>query len=264
MRRRGICLKLSAAVLVPGTDAVIFDARFHTLHTLELAGLSSRVRMSPDGRYAAATTFVHGDSYADAGFSTRTSIIDMKKGSIVLDLEKLEVTKDGEPFHAVDFNFWGVTFIKSTPRFYATLGSGGNTYLIKGNLATKKARVIRSGVECPSLSPDGRRIVFKKRNPGATITWRLSVLDLATLTDHPLAETRNVDDQAEWLDNRTVMYGLPEDAGELNSLSAATPGPPILGSEASIQTNTWTVPADGNGTPTKLIDGVWSTTPLRP
>ena len=48
---------------------------------------------SPDGRYGATTTFVNGDSYADAGFSTRTVIIDLGKGDVLFDLEKLDVTK---------------------------------------------------------------------------------------------------------------------------------------------------------------------------
>jgi hypothetical protein len=36
--------------------------------------------------------------------------------------------------------------------------------------------------------------------------WRL---DLETLEETPLAETRNVDDQVEWLDDRHVLYGIP-------------------------------------------------------
>ena len=259
----GICLTQDIQPLSFVTDAVIFDSRFHKLHSVELPGLASRTRISSDGRYAATTTFVQGDSYADAGFSTRTSIIAMKTGSVILDLEKLAVTKDGESFHNVDFNFWGVTFVKNSERFYATLGTGGQTYLVEGNLDTQKARVLRSGVECPSLSPDGTRIAFKKRNPGTIVTWGISVLDLATLKDHPLAETRNVDDQVEWLDDQTVMYGLPQDAGDVNAAADATPGTPILGGQASIQTNTWAVPANGTGTPKELISGAWSTIPVR-
>ena len=67
----------------------------------------------------------------------------MKTGSVILDLEKLAVTKDGESFHNVDFNFWGVTFVENSERFYATLGTGGQTYLVEGNLDTQKARVLR-------------------------------------------------------------------------------------------------------------------------
>ena len=239
--RRGICLTQDIQPLAFVTDAVIFDARFRTLHTVELPGLASRARLSSDGRYAATTTFVHGDSYADSGFSTRTSIIDMKTGSVIVDLEKLAVTKDGESFQSVDFNYWGVTFVKNSQRFYATLGTAGETYLVEGNVGAGTARVLRTGVECPSLSPDGTRLAFKKRNPGTVVTWGISVLDLETLKDHPLAETRNVDDQVEWLDDQTVIYGLPQDAGEVNAVAAASPGTPVLGGQASIETNTWAV-----------------------
>jgi hypothetical protein len=263
VRGRGICLTQNIQPLTYVTDAVIFDSRFRELHTVELPGLASRTRISSDGRYAATTTFVHGDSYADAGFSTRTSIITMKTGSVILELEKLAVTKDGAPFQSVDFNFWGVTFVENSERFYATLGTGGETYLVEGNLDTGKARVLRAGVECPSLSPDGTRIAFKKRNPGTVVTWGISVLDLATMDDHPLAETRNVDDQVDWLDDQTVIYGLPQDAGAVNAVADVSPGTPVLGGQASIETNTWAIPADGRGTPKELIKGAWSTIPVR-
>ena len=71
-------------------------------------------------------------------------------------------------------------------------------------------------MECPSISPDGTRIAFKQRTSagGADLpTWRLAVLDLATLHDHPLAETHSVDDQAEWLDNSTVVYAVDTGVG---------------------------------------------------
>jgi Tol biopolymer transport system component len=67
--------------------------------------------------------------------------------------------------------------------------------------------VLREGVECPSLSPDNSRIAFKSRL-GAS-RWRLHLLDVATLKDAPLAETRSVDDQPEWLDDTSVAYMLP-------------------------------------------------------
>ena len=90
-------------------------------------------------------------------------------------------------------------------------------------------RVLRDGVECPSLSPDGKRIVFKSRI-GSKTRWRLKVLDLATLTDHPVAETRSIDDQAEWLDDDTLVYSdgvnvytVSADGGGNRGGSSATP-----------------------------------------
>jgi hypothetical protein len=259
---RGLCLSQQPAGLVASTVALVFDKNFHVLHKINLAGLSSRVRVSPDGRYGATTTFVSGDSYADQGFSTRTTLVDMRSGQVLFDLEKLAVTKDGHAFQGIDFNYWGVTFIKDSTRFYATLGTGSETYLIEGDTPTREAHVVRSGVECPSLSPDGTRIAFKKRNPGTVITWRISVLDLSTLKERPLAETRNVDDQVEWLDNNNVTYGLPENAGEVGGLSSARPGVPVLGTSASLATDTWKVPADGTGQPKMLIKGAWSAVPI--
>ena len=255
---RGLCLR-RATSFFGSTEAVVFDNHFRTLHTVELSGYPSRTRVSPDGRYGATTTFVSGDSYATMGqFSTRTDIIDLSSGRVLFDLEKLKVSKDGQPFRAADFNFWGVTFADDGHTFYATLSTGGTNYLIKGNLFTHHAAVLASGVECPSLSPDGTRIAFKARNPGAVVTWRISVLDLKNLESYPLAETRDVDDQPAWLDNNTVMYGLVDnssdptgDGGQIN-LPALTTG-------GSIPTDTWDVPANGKGTPHLLVRGAWST-----
>jgi hypothetical protein len=170
-------------------------------------GLASRARLSPDGRWAATTVFVVGHSYAVAGFSTQTLIFDTASG-VATSLESFAVTRDGRSFDSPDFNYWGVTFAGGTS-FYATLGTGGHAYLIKGDIARRTATVLRDGVECPSLSPDGTRIVYKAALAGSTARqWRLHILDLSTMADQALGETGNVDDQAEWLDDRTVLYGL--------------------------------------------------------
>ena len=206
--------------------ARIFGPDFETVHDLPLAGIPSRARVSPDGSLGASTVFVTGDSYAPGSFSTRTTLYDLAAGTSLGDLETFSVTKDGKQVHSVDFNFWGVTFAHQAGRFYATLGTGGHTYLVEGDLATRSAKVLRDGVECPSLSPDGRRIAFKEKVSGgglSEVKWRLSVLSLASLDAHPLAETRSVDDQAEWLDSGTVLY--------------------------SVDSDTYAVPADGTGRP---------------
>ena len=67
--------------------------------------------------------------------------------------------------------------------------------------------MLHENVECPSLSPDGTRVAYKRRTGSATRPWRLTVLDLATMRETPLAEPRSVDDQAEWLDDDHVLYG---------------------------------------------------------
>ena len=225
---RGICLIPKQEPLGSAVSAKLFDENFQTAETVRLDGIASRARISPRGRYAATTTFVAGHSYQDAGFSTLTSIIDLLDGKVVGDLEDYAVTRDGEPFEAVDFNFWGVTFADDEHRFYATLQTGGDLYLVEGDVDTRTAKVIAEDVECPSLSPDGRRIAFKLRDGNS---WRLHVLGLADGLKKPLAETRSVDDQVEWLDDDRILYGYQGDI--------------------------WVVDADGRGKPSIYVhDGL--------
>ncbi len=221
---RGLCVTGGTGVFSSFT-AYTFGSDFTILHRVPLHGLPSRSRVSPDGRYGAVTTFVGGHSYADLAFSTETILLDLVTGATLGNLEEFTVVRGGQPFKAIDFNFWGVTFAADGDRFYATLGTGGQTYLVEGSVAARDMRVLRANVECPSLAPDGRHLAFKKRvgdNPSAP-EWRFHVLDLATMTETPLAETRSVDDQAEWLDNDHVLYQIVPDV--------------------------WTVPADGTGEP---------------
>ena len=244
--QRGVCLTTDRFYT---THAImVFDAAFEPLHRLPLHGVPSRVRLAPDGRLAAVTVFVSGHSYLDEGFSTETSIVDTYSGERrIANLEELRVYRDGSLFRAVDFNFWGVTFADDSDRFYATLGTGGTTYLVEGRVSTRRADVVVEGVECPSLSPDQSRLVFKKRLPLATgLGWRLHVMDLGSRAVTPLAELRSVDDQAEWLDDSTILYTIPDP-------SAPTP----------MVTDVWQVPADGDGAPELLLESASSPAVLR-
>jgi hypothetical protein len=200
---RGLCL---AGAEGGGYEATIFDSSMRPLQSVPLAGLPSRARVSADGRYGATTVFVDGHAYEKpGGFSTVTTLYSMHSGTTLGNLEEFEVLEDGGKFEAVDFNFWGVTFSRANPdRFYATLHTGSHYYLVEGSVFRRTLRVLRDGVECPSLSPDGTRIAFKSRI--AHDRWRLRVLELDTLKDHAVAERRSIDDQAEWLDNRTLVY----------------------------------------------------------
>ena len=146
------------------------------------------------------TVFVSGDSYAPGSFSTRTTVIDTASGESLGDLERSTVLRDGKPFKALDFNFWGVTFA-SRSGVLCDSGTGGQDVLVQADVDRKTARVLHENVECPSLSPDRTRLVFKKRMPGARLVWRLHVLTLPSLTETVLAEERSVDNQAEWLES---------------------------------------------------------------
>jgi hypothetical protein len=234
---RGICIARSRRIGSP-YRAEIFGADLKVTHSLDLGGLPSRTRVSPDGRYGATTVFVTGHAYAAPGsFSTQTTLIDLASGSKIADLEQFTTTRNGRQVTAIDVNYWGVTFARDSDRFYATLATGGKTYLIQGSVSDRTAHVIAENVECPSLSPDGARIAFKKRVGSQANPWRLTVLDLASMRETPLAETRSVDDQVEWRDDHTVLYGL----------NGAV----------------WSVPADGTGTPRRYIAGADSPATVR-
>lgn len=215
----GVCVTAERGVATRYSVRV-FGPDFSVRHTVPLTGVPSRARVSPDGRRAAVTVFVSGDSYNSGSFSTRTTLFDMATGTVLADLEAFAVTRDGVRFKAVDFNYWGVTFARDGNRFLATLRTAGVNYLIEGDVDRRTARVLRPGVECPALSPDNTRIVYKSR-VGAS-QWRLHMLDLATMHDVELAEVRSVDDQAEWIDNGAIAYALPRQPKETAASSIWT------------------------------------------
>ena len=217
-----------------------FDARFRPGSALATPGLPTRTRVALDGSIGSLTSFVTGHSYADASFSTHTVLVDPHTGGELADLEQFAIFKDGEPFRAVDFNFWGVTFARDVNRFYVTLASGGKTYLLQGDLARREARVLRENVECPSLSPDGTRLAFKKRmDPNSPREWRAAILDLRTLEDSPLpGESHSIDDQIEWLDETHVLYARQQDQ--------------------TIAQDIWLASTDGSDPPRLLLAGALS------
>ena len=240
----GLCLKEKGELFTP-YDIVFLGPDLQPRHTESLAGLISRARVSPDGRYGTATVFVTGHSYAPGTFSTQTTLHDMATGELLGELEQFDVIRDGQLIRSPDFNFWGVTFAHQPGVFYATLGTAGHTYLVRGDIETQTVEVLRDGVECPSLSPDGTRIAFKQK-VGSGLgppQWRPAVLDVATLEDHPLAETRNIDDQIEWLDDSTVVYAVDTGTGA---------------------PDTWSVPADGTGEPALFLTDGDSPAVVRP
>ena len=176
---------------------------------MTITGGPSRARVSADGSRAASTVFVAGHSYLDAGFSTVTEVVDTATGKGLGNLETYRIVKDGAPYRSADVNFWGVTFA-TDDTFYATLGTRGRTYLVRGEVGTRELTVLRENAECPSLSPDGTKVAYKKATGSASARrWRFTVLDLASGVETALPETRSIDDQLAWLDADHVLYGVP-------------------------------------------------------
>jgi hypothetical protein len=241
--RNVLCLSSDRGV-VTTYAAHVLDNNLDPTDTLPLTGIPSRARLSQDGRLAATTSFTSGDSYAGASFSTRT-VITPVGGKTLGGLEDFTLVHDGKIIKPVDRNYWGVTFGADDDTFYATVQWSKHTWLVRGSISQRKVVTLHEDAECPSLSPDGKRIVFKQRGDLPAGKWRLVAYDIATGRVTALGESRSVDDQVEWLDNSEVMYGLAR-----------------TGSQAAVD-DVWALPADGTGAPKLLIPQAWSPAVVR-
>jgi hypothetical protein len=196
----------------PTFNAVVFDRTLKPIGTAPLEGTPSRTRTSKDGRFGATTMFLGSAShgYGNVNVSTKTTLFDLHAVTAIADLEEFTAFRNGSPFKAVDFNYWGVTFSGvDSNTFYATLRTGTTNYLVRGNIQKRTVTVVAEDVECPSLSPDERWIAFKRRENPTLTSWKLHVLDLSTMEAKPItAASVYVDDQVEWLDSTHVLYAL--------------------------------------------------------
>ena len=228
-----LCLSSDRGI-VATYGAHVLDKNMQQTQTLPLAGIPSRARFSHDGSYAATTSFTSSDSYASMSFSTRT-VMSKVDGNTLGSLENFTLIHNGKSIKPVDRNYWGVTFAANDDTFYATVRWSNHTWLVRGSVAQRKIVTLHEDAECPSLSPDGTHIVYKQRGNLPLGKWRLVNYDIASGKITPLAETRSVDDQVEWLDDADVIYGLPR----------TTSQPAIV--------DVWSVPTSGTGQPKLLI-----------
>lgn len=221
------------------------DPAWRQVASSELPGIPSRTRLSPDGSLVATTVFVAGHSYMSTGFSTATEVHEFGGGTRWGDLEDFDLRLGGRSVNPVDRNVWGVTFVDDT-LFYATVATGGTTYLVEGDLAERTLTAVSEDAECPSVSPDGSRVAFKVDvDPGRRIAWQIAVRDLAT-GERTLLEKgpRGLDDQVAWLDDDTLLYGLPR-----------TDEPGV--------TDVWAVDTTADAEPQLLVEEAWSPTVVR-
>lgn len=238
-----VCLQTNRGIATT-FEAVLLGAAGEELDSWPLPGVPSRTRISPDSELVASTSFVTGMSYATVGFSTQT-VIRTVDGRDFGNLEDFTTLIDGERLLAVDRNFWGVTFGPGST-FYATAASGSQTWLVRGELDTRTMTSVRDNAECPSLSPDGLRVAYKTRvSADGTARWAIAVLDLSTGSQRILGEERNIDDQIEWLDDETLLYGLP---------NPDAPG----------DSDVWSIPVDGGSAPSLFIPHAWSPAVVHP
>ncbi|MFD1717163.1 TolB family protein [Georgenia deserti] len=236
------CLRTERGV-VTTFEAELYDEAWNEIDSWPLAGIPNRTRLSEDGALIATTAFVTGHSYASTGFSTQTEI-HSAVGADYGNIEDFALLVDGAEYTAADRNMWGVTFVDDEI-FYATAASAsaGTTWLVRGDLAARTLTAIRENVECPSISPDGTRLAYKKDRGDRE--WDLAVLDLASGDELVLGETRSVDDQVEWLDDDTVLYGMTREAD---------PG----------VSDVWSLDIDENASPELFLPQAWSPSVVRP
>ncbi|HJW00167.1 MAG TPA: hypothetical protein VJ617_13845 [Arthrobacter sp.] len=226
-------------------EAIVYDGDLDAVESWALGGIPSRTRISADGSLLASTVFVAGHSYATAGFSTET-IIRGRDGTVHGNLEEFALMSGGTQIKAADRNIWGVTFVPGQPdAFYATASSQGKVWLVRGSLKDKTLTVAGGGIECPSISPDGTRIAYKKSVTGTLVGHRnIAVLDIASGTETVLTEERDIDDQLEWLDASTVVYGVPRD-------------------ESGQDSDIWSLAIDPAAQPSLFIQHAWSPAVVR-
>jgi hypothetical protein len=201
---RGLCLIEESVGTVTRHAAIVFDRSFRQRHRILLPGVPTRVRVSPDGRLAAVSTYAEEETPAGERLALESMILDLEHGGVLADLREFDVDPQG-PAIGMPRDFASVAFDADGDRFYATLSTLTNRHLVIGSVRNRRLRVIGDGFANEALSPDGRRLVVKRVTDRGF--WQLSILELPSMTEHRLEHgTRSIDDQVEWLDDESVIF----------------------------------------------------------
>ncbi|HXG86810.1 MAG TPA: hypothetical protein VNJ02_00625 [Vicinamibacterales bacterium] len=223
----GICVVERAAFL--------FDRSFTRGQAVELAGIVTRARVSPDGRRVALS--VYAEQHQPDGserLATESFVIDVATGAST-QLREFTIDPSGGPAVTAPIDISSVSFAGDSDRFYAAVSSGSSHIIVEGRLSTRQLRVVHRGALSEALSPDGSQLIVKKST--SERTWQLYVLDLQTLVEQRLNQGPDgVDDQVDWLDAAQVIY---HDATEHS-------------------TGLWSLPTDGINTPRLLVGDGYS------
>lgn len=193
-----------------GLAYAVTDFRLETVFSGKmLMGMAvSRARVSPDATHAGSTVFIAGHAYGTASFATQALVIDLRQRRLGMPpLENWNIFHNNVQISSKDMNLWGVSFDPRNPdSFYVTAAIKERPYLARGSISARRIDLLRPDIECPSVSPDGSKLAFKKRRGRSG--WAPAVLDLASGRETVFQESRSIDDQIEWLDNHTLVYEL--------------------------------------------------------
>lgn len=179
-------------------------------------GYPSRIRISSDSRWLSTTGFLNGRSYADVSGDTRTLVQFHRTGtSEVFGMSEVTLDDSIQGAHPLTTQFWGVTFAGGDT-FFVTAHIGGAPTILEGDLSTRALSATGLAGSCPSVSPDGKTLVYKQlRDDGG---FDLIAVNRETDRRWTIGETRSVDDQVEWLDADTIVYALhPEGESDIQT-----------------------------------------------
>jgi hypothetical protein len=236
---RGLCLIEESDGKVTRHSAIVFDRLFRQRHRIPLPGVPTRVRVSPDGRLAAVSTYAEEETPAGERLALESMIIDVERGAVLGDLREFALDAQGQAI-GTPRDFASVAFGADGDRFFATLSTPTSRHLVIGSVRERRLRVIGAGFANEGLAPDGRRLIVKRVNDRGF--WQLSILDLLSMGEQRLEHgTRSIDDQVEWLDAGSVIFHDATGTG----------------------TGLWRLAADGGSGPELLVPDAYSPVVVR-